>query len=199
MTTALSTDAPRTLVLVGHPDPNSLCAAMAQRYVDAARDAGKPVRLLQLGQLAFDPVLRAGYRSSQPLEPDLRAAQDDILWAQHLVWVYPTWWGAMPALLKGFIDRIFLPGFAFKYRPNSSLWDRLLAGRSARLLVTMDAPPWYYRWFNRMPGHQQMRRTILEFAGVTPVRISSFGPVRGARPGLIDRWLQEAARLGRTD
>ena len=86
-----------------------------------------------------------GYAQIQPLEPDLLDAQASITWAQHLVWVYPIWWGGLPALLKGFLDRIFLPGFAFKYRPNSALWDRLLTGRSAELLVTMDSPPWYYR------------------------------------------------------
>src|SRR5256885_16433644 len=72
------------------------------------------------------------YRQDQPLEPDLQRAQADILWASHLAWAYPTWWGGLPALLKGFIDRIFLPGFAFKYRKGSVLWDRLLAGRTAR-------------------------------------------------------------------
>jgi len=85
--------------------------------------------------------------------------------------------GRLPALLKGFLDRIFLPGFAFKYRPNSALWDRLLTGRSAELLVTMDSPPWYYRWVQRQPGHRQMKQTILEFSGIRPVRVHSFGPV----------------------
>ena len=132
----------------------------------------------------------------QALEPDLQAAQAQITWAEHLVWVYPTWWGAMPALLKGFIDRVFLPGFAFKYRQGSSLWDRLLAGRSAQLLVTMDSPPWYYRWVQHMPGHHQMKKAILEFSGIRPVRVQSFGPVRTADAARRQRWLERARRLG---
>jgi NAD(P)H dehydrogenase (quinone) len=98
-------------------------------------------------------------------------------------------------LMKGFIDRIFLPGFAFKYRANSSQWDKLLAGRSAHLLVTMDSPPWYFRWINRMPGHHQMKKTILEFSGVKPVRISSFGPVLGSTLKRRERWLGEVRRV----
>lgn len=187
----------RILIVVGHPAAESLSASLAEAYGTAARDAGHDVRILSLARLAFDPILHEGYARIQDLEPDLLRAQEDILWAQHLVFAYPIWWGGPPALLKGFFDRVFLPGFAFKYRKNSVFWDRLLAGRSARLLVTMDTPPWYFRWVYRMPGHNQMRRTILEFCGIKPVRTSSFGPVRGAAPAAIAGWLATAAALGR--
>lgn len=187
----------RILVLLGHPDTASLCAALAEAYADAARDAGHEVRTMHLGELAFDPILHEGYRRIQALEPDLVSAQASVLWAEHLVFVYPVWWGTMPALLKGFFDRVFLPGFAFKYRDGSAWWDRLLSGRTARLLVTMDTPPWYYRWIYRMPGHNQMRRTILEFSGIKPVKTSSFGPVRGSPAAMRQRWLDAARRLGR--
>lgn len=190
----------RMLVILGHADGDSYCAAMAQAYAAAASAAGNEVRMLRLGELDFDPVLRHGYRVIQPLEPDLQAAQQAINWAEHLVWVYPIWWGALPALLKGFIDRTFLPGFAFKYRrPDSPWWDKLLAGRSARLLVTLDTPGWYFRWIYRMPGHQQMRRTILGFCGIRPVRISSFATLRDSSPAQREKWLRQAARLGQRD
>lgn len=184
------------LVISGHPTGDSLSAEMARRYAASAQGAGAVVRTLELGGLQFDPVLRAGYRGGQPLEGDLLAAQQAIAWANHLVWAYPTWWGAMPALLKGFIDRVFLPGFAFKYREGSSLWDRLLAGRSAELLVTMDSPPWYYRWVQKQPGHQQMKKTVLEFSGIRPVRVHSFGPVRGSSAQQRERWLARVQALG---
>mgnify|MGYP000181486765 CR=1 FL=1 len=92
--------AQRILVILGHPSEDSLSAALAQSYKEGAQAAGAQVRLLDLGALAFDPILRAGYRGEQALEPDLQAAQAQITWAEHLVWVYPTWWGAMPALLN---------------------------------------------------------------------------------------------------
>jgi putative NADPH-quinone reductase len=142
-------------------------------------------------------VLHEGYARIQPLEPDLVAAQAAIIWAEHLVFVYPIWWGAMPALLKGFIDRVFLPGFAFKYREGSVFWDRLLVGRSAQLLVTMDSPPWYFRWVVRMPGHNQMKRAILGFSGIKPVRIMNFGPVKSASQQQREKWLAQASLLGK--
>lgn len=187
----------RTLVVLGHPDSDSFCGHLASTYAEHARSAGREVQLLRLGDLEFDPVLRQGYRKGiQPLEPDLAAAQHAISWAQHLVFVYPIWWGAMPALLKGFIDRVFLPAFAYKFRSDSS-WDKLLRGRKADLLVTMDAPPWYFRWVQRMPGHHQMQKAILEFCGIAPVRISSFGPVRSASEQQRRRWLDRVAQLAR--
>lgn len=188
--------AQRILVILGQPSSQSLSAAMAQAYSEGARAAGAQVRFLALGELDFDPILHHGYRQIQPLEPDLEAAQADIAWARHLVWVYPIWWGGLPALLKGFLDRVFLPGFAFKYRKNSALWDKLLSGRSAELLVTMDSPPWYYRWVQRQPGHRQMKKTILEFSGIRPVQVHSFGPVVRSSDAARAGWIARARALG---
>ena len=186
-------------VLLGHPDVDSYCGSLARAYSDAARSAGAEVREINLAELTFDPVLWHGYREIQQLEPDLLDAQDAIRWADVLVFAYPTWWGGAPALLKGFVDRVFLPGFAFKYRENSRFWDRLLVGRSGRLLVTMDTPHWYYRLVVRQPGHQMMRRAILGFSGVKPVRTSVFGPVRTSADAERDQWLDRAAALGRRE
>lgn len=189
----------RIAVIVGHPDPRSFCAALAGAYADGARAAGAEVRLINLGELNFDPVLHQGYHETQPLEPDLLAAQEAIRWAEVLVFAYPNWWGTVPALLKGFLDRALLPGFAFKYRENSRFWDRLLAGRRGRLLVTTDTPGWYYRTVIRAPGHHMMRRAVLGFSGVKPVRTAVFGPVRGSDAMTRERWLARAAAVGGND
>ncbi|KUP01337.1 NADPH:quinone reductase [Stenotrophomonas maltophilia] len=184
------------LILLGHPDRDSLCGALAQRYATAAENAGHRVRPIALGGLQFDPVLRHGYRQIQPLEADLQDAAEAIEACDHLVLAYPTWWGAMPALLKGFFDRVLLPGYAFRYRRDSVWWDRLLAGRSARVITTLDTPPWYYRWIYRDPGIAQIRATILQFCGIRPVRVSRLGAVRSSTAAQRSKWLALAAELG---
>lgn len=189
----------KVLVILGHPRKASFCGALAQAYAEAARAAGANVRTLALADLPFDPVLHEGYLRPQELEATLDAAQADVSWANHLVFVYPNWWGSFPALVKGFFDRAFLPGYAFKYRRDSPLWDKLLSGRSARVLVTMDSPPWYYRWLMGAPGDRQIRRTILEFCGVKPVRITHFGSIKTSTPERRAAWLSRAAELGRRD
>jgi putative NADPH-quinone reductase len=186
----------KILVILGHPDTESFCGALAEAYVKGAKATGADVRILKLGDLDFDPVLWKGYNRIQELEPDLVKSQELIKWSDHIVFVYPNWWGAMPALMKGFFDRVFLPGFAFKYRDNSELWDKLLSGRTAHLIVTMDTPPWYYRWIYHRPGHNEMRRTILGFCGIKVMKITELAIVRNALPQKRDKWISMAERLG---
>ena len=185
----------RILVILGHPASNSFCGALAERYAQSAMRAGHEVRQLILGAMDFDPVLREGYQQVQPLEADLRQAQTNILWAEHLTLVYPIWWGGIPALLKGFFDRVFLPGFAFKYREGKAFPDKLLHGRSAHLLVTMDTPPWYYRWVYRMPGLHQVRKTTLAFCGIEPQHTLTFGPILGSSADQRETWLLQAQAI----
>jgi NAD(P)H dehydrogenase (quinone) len=184
------------LIILGHPDENSFCGSLAKAYANSAKAAGFEVRELYLGNLKFDPILWKGYNKTQELEPDLVKAQELIKWSNHMVFVYPNWWGTMPALMKGFFDRVFLPGFAFKYRKTSALWDKLLTGRTAHLMVTMDTPSWYYRWIFRMPGHNEMKRSILGFCGIKLVKITEFSPIKGSSQQKRDKWISIAKELG---
>ena len=186
----------KILVLQGHPNRESLCGGLADAYQKGAETAGHQVRRIDIGDLDFEPNLKLGYKEIQALEPDLLSAQDDITWAEHLVVIYPTWWVSMPALLKGFFDRVFLPGFAFKYRENSQLSDQLLKGRSARIVTTMDAPSFYYRLAYRSAGQHQLKYGILKFCGFSPVRSSIFGNVRYSSKEKREAWLDKLYRLG---
>ncbi|KFM95936.1 MAG: NAD(P)H-dependent oxidoreductase [Paenibacillus macerans] len=185
------------LVITGHPDPQSFCSALSHAYMEAAAsEKGANVRELDLSRMSFEPNLKYGYRKRMELEEDLLKAQELIRWADHLVFVYPIWWGTMPAVLKGFFDRVFLPGFAYKYRDNSPLWDKLLKGKTAHLLVTMDTPPWYNRWIYRRAGHRVMKRNILGFCGIKTVRITEFSPVSSSTEAMRAKWLEKSRKLG---
>ncbi|MBX3722002.1 MAG: NAD(P)H-dependent oxidoreductase [Turneriella sp.] len=185
------------LVIMGHPSCESLCAQLAATYRAAALAAGAQVTLLELAKLKFDLNLNAGYRGEQPLEPDLVKAQHLIAKADHLVFIFPSWWASMPALLKGFLDRVFLPGFAFKYRSDSPFPEKLLRGKTARIIITMDAPAWYYKWFNGAPGLRLLKFATLEFCGVKPVKYNLFGPVRKAPERRLQGFIAKTAELGR--
>mgnify|MGYP003396533328 FL=1 len=187
----------KILIINGHPDEKSFCFALAESYKKGADTNGAECRLVHLTDLQFNPVLTYGYRVVSELEPDLQKMQQYILQADHLVFVYPTWWGTYPALLKGFIDRVFLPNFSFYFHKDSPFWDKLLKGKTARLIVTMDTPKWYYWLVYRSPGHNSMKRAILEFCGIKPVRITSFSPVKSSDELKRKKWLNEVEALGK--
>lgn len=187
----------KILIILGHPDMTSFNAALASSYKDGALAAGAEVREIFLGELTFDPILRNGYKKIQALEPDLIAAQESIKWADHLVWVYPIWWGTMPALLKGFLDRTFLPGFAFKYRENSPWWDKYLSGKTGRMIVTLDAPVFYDWLMYGAGGRRTMKNAVLKFCGVKPVGVTAFGSVKSSDAAKRRKWLAAVHEIGK--
>lgn len=188
----------KTLLILGHPDNDSFCGALADEYQKGAEEAGVELERLNLSELSFDPVLKSGYRVIQELEPDLKKAQELILWAEHIVFVYPTWWASMPALLKGFIDRVFLPGFAFKYLGDGPWWDKLLKGRSARIISTMDAPRIYFFFVYFNAGINAMKRATLYFCGIKPVELTIFSKVKNSDAAKREKWKQKVFELGTT-
>lgn len=185
----------RILVILGQPERKSYGGALADAYADGARAAGAEVREVRLGELNFNPAPVPPARAE--LEPDLVQAQEAIKWAEHVVFVYPIWWGTIPALLKGFIERAFTPGFAINFHGNSRRWDKLLKGRSARLIVTLNTPSFIYRWVFGRPGHLTMKSTILQFCGIKPVHITEVGPIKNSTEAKRARWLENVRRLGR--
>lgn len=193
----MNTHLKRILVIDGNPKAHSLTGALAARYAQAAALAGHQVELVRLSELKFGVDLPQGYEQQPPLEPELQRLQQQVLAAEHLVWAYPVWWGSVPARLKALLDRLLQPGFAFRYSSGHALPERLLKGRSARLLVCMDTPAWYFRWLQGRPAHRMMKDAVLGFCGVSPITISEFAPVIKSTGGQRQRWLERAAELGR--
>jgi NAD(P)H dehydrogenase (quinone) len=196
--TVTATGGKNILVVLGHPSNTSFSSALACAYAEAAQAAGHTVRILRMADLKFDAILHGSNPHHQTLEPDLLAAQASIQWAQHMVWVFPVWWGGVPALLKGFLDRAFTSGYAYQFKPGSSYPVPLLKGRTAHLLVPLDTPPWYYRWVYRMPAIHQMQKTTLAFCGIRPLKTVLLGPVIHSTPDKRAQWLEQARALART-
>jgi putative NADPH-quinone reductase len=187
----------KILIINGHPDKKSFCFALAESYKKGADTNGTDCKLVHLIDLKFNPILTYGYRVVSELESDLIIIQQEIIQADHIVFVYPNWWGTYPALLKGFIDRVFLPNFAFKYNKSSPLPDKLLKDKTARIIVTMDTPKWYYWLINRNPGHNSMKKGILEFSGIKPVKITAFGIIKSSNTIKRKKWLEQVEMLGK--
>ncbi len=187
----------RILIILGHPDKTSFCASLARAYKQGALNADTEVKEIFITDLKFNPNLFKGNEGERDIEEDILNAQELIKWAEHIVFVYPVWWGTYPALLKGFIDRVFLTDFWFKCGENSLWGDKLLAGKSAHLIVTMDSPSDYSGLVYGSPGHKAMKKMTLEFCGIKPVRISSIGSVQEACEAQRQKWLGKIERYGK--
>ena len=185
-------------VIDGHPDPRPerLCHALVAAYEAGAREAGHEVERIDVATLDF-PILRSQTEFEGGMNDSvIQEAQRRIAWADHIVIVYPLWLGTMPALLKALIEQVFRPGFAFEY--ESEGWPRkLLAGRTARIVITMGMPAFFYRWFYLSHSLRSLERNILKFCGIKPAGETIFGMVEAADDAKRAKWLKQMTALGR--
>lgn len=186
----------RIFIWVGHPRESSLSHGMADAYEDGAKSQGAEVRRMHLHDMQFDPDLTDGYHKRKDLEPCLEAWRENLTWCTHTCWAYPQWWGGMPAKMKGVLDRAFLPGFAMNYHTEDPWWDKLLTGRRGDILMTADGPAWFDQIKYDRPAAKQVKRLVMEFSGIKPVRVLQVGTVKTAKPEKIQKWLGQARRMG---
>lgn len=187
----------RVLVLDGNPKKSSFSGALAEAYVRSA-EKNNEVQLLKISDIEFNSDLSCGYDEKLPLEDSLKSFQASIEWCEHLVIVTPIWWGTLPAKLKGLIDRTFLPGFAFQYEKGKSIPNKLLKGRTARVIMTMDTPPWYYFLIQNSPAIKQLKAPTLEFVGFSPVKSKMIGPIISSSKDTRAKWINDVFKLGVT-
>jgi len=187
----------KIFVLNGHPRQDCFCKAIADHYADVSSQTGYETRQLNLADMKFNISLDGGYRDLQPLEPDLEAFWQHIEWCDHFVMVHPLWWGGMPAKLKGVFDRSFLPGKAFDPSKGSGFPEKLLKGRSARVIITSDTPKWYFNWGYSAAAFKQTGRQILGYCGFKPVSFTMFSPIQNSTDKQRVAWLKQVAAMAR--
>jgi putative NADPH-quinone reductase len=190
--------AKRILVINGHPDHrhHHLCTAFAEAYIEGASGAGHEIRRIDLAGFQFPMLQSQSEFENGDLPEELDVAVENILWAEHLVFVFPLWLGTMPALVKAFLEQVMRPGIAFEYGAGGMSTKALLKGRTARLIVTMGMPSFVYRLWFMNHGIAALRRGILNFVGIKPVRDSLFGMVGNAGESKCRKWLKQVKQLG---
>ncbi len=187
----------RIAIIVGHPQDQTFCAALANAYARGALAAGHDVKTFALSHMTFDPILHEGYRKEQPLEPDLREACDWLARSDHWVFVFPLWCGDMPALLKGFIERILQPDLIRRHNSEHAMNWRIFENKTARLIMTMGMPVLVYRLWYGPHAIKLIKHNILHFIGVKPVRETLFGMVTDVPTDKRLAWLKDVEALGR--
>ncbi|MCH2234776.1 MAG: NAD(P)H-dependent oxidoreductase [Crocinitomicaceae bacterium] len=186
----------KVLVINGHPDAESFNAGLTEAYLNGAKKQSFETEIINIRDLNFNPNLESGYRKRTELEPDLVEAIEKIKKADHLVWIFPMWWYSFPAILKGFIDRTFLPGITYEIEPGKGFPKKLLKGKTGRIIITADTPNWYNKIFMKNPAINQMKKGILKFCGVNPVKVTYISPIKNSTDKFRLKWLNKIESLG---
>lgn len=189
----------RILVIQGHPDleASHYCHGLAAAYRKGAEASGFAVEELSIAQLDFGLLASEMEWQKKGTQPDIAHAQERIRQADHLVLIFPLWLGTMPALVKGFLEQVLRPGFAFDEQAREGPGGGLLKGKSARVIITMGMPGFFYRWYFGAHGYRNLKRNILKFCGIKPVRHCFVGLTGSKKPEGRQKWLERIESLGR--
>ena len=155
----------RLLVIHAHPVPESFNGAWCKVAVDNARAQGHEVRLIDLYAEGFNPVMsaeeRRAYQDDGPPPPDIAPHIAALQWAEGLIFVYPTWWYAQPAMLKGWMDRVWRPGVTFTVpSPGAPMRPALTNVRLIGVITTFGAPWWLWTFVMGAPGRRMILRGL---------------------------------------
>jgi putative NADPH-quinone reductase len=188
----------RILMIEGHPDVGHrhFCHALADAYAEGAQLGGHEVRRIEPQAIDFPMLSSEQEWQHGQLPATLLPAQQSIAWAEHLVLIFPLWLGDMPAVLKGFLEQVARPGFAFLAEGGNRFAHQGLRGRSARVVVTMGMPAPLYRWYFRAHSVKSLERNILGFIGIGPIERTLIGGVGALTPAAAQRWLEKMRLLG---
>lgn len=187
----------KVLIINGHPDANSFNHALTESYINGVKQSDGNIQQINIRDIEFNPNLEFGYRKRTELEPKLLNAIELIKSADHLVWVFPIWWYGYPAIMKGFIDRIFLPGIMFEYVKGKPLPKGLLKGKTGRIIITADTPRWYDWLYMKSPAINQLKKGTLQFCGVKPIKVTYIAPIKNATNEFRIKSLNKVFELGK--
>lgn len=186
------------LLVDGHPDEGRYCSHLLDLY-EAALLPGSTVTRIAVRDMQFSANLAHGYRKRTDWEPDITTFAEALDACDHVAFAFPMWWGAEPAMLKGLLDRVLLPGFTFAYHDNDTWWDRNMAGRSADVIITMDTPPIFLRLAYGNAIIKRWKGQVLGFCGMKPVRILPLGQVKfGGAERHAAKWGAKVEKLARS-
>ena len=184
------------VIINGHPNKQSFNHALSAAYLEGASSTTATISQINIADLTFNPSLEFGYSQRMELEPDLQESIDKIKKADHIVWVYPTWWAGFPSSMKGFIDRAFLPGIMFQPVEGKPFPKQLLKGKTARIIVTSDTPRWYDYLVLKSPGLNQLKKGVLGFCGVKSIKVTYVGPLKDSDDTYRKKYLKKVQELG---
>ncbi len=189
----------RVLVVIGHqnPEQGSFCHAIARAAVEELNDAGHEVVYHDLYQEGFDPVLPdAEVPRDAEVPPGVARHCEEVRSAEGYLVVHPNWWGQPPAILKGWIDRVFRQGVVYEFAEGGAV-NGFLAGKAAVVFTTSNTPRDVELELFGDPLENLWRTCVFGFCGVERFTRRNFESVIMSTPEQREGWLAEVRSIVR--
>jgi len=187
----------RHLIVYAHPNPASFNFSIRETMVGVLKQKGQAVRVRDLYALHYDPVLQGdeleGLQQGRTSR-DTAIEQEHVRWADVLTFIYPVWWAGMPAIARGYIDRVFSKGFAYDYGAEGL--KGLLSGKKVQIINTMGAPLAAYETSGIFKSMEQLTdQETFRFCGMEVIGHQYFGSVPTVTQEERIKMLEEVARI----
>jgi NAD(P)H dehydrogenase (quinone) len=190
----------RVLMIYAHPNSESFNHAIFENIKRGLEEGRHKVEVIDLYKEKFNPVLFYDHvkrRRDLAEDPEVAGYRDMISQADHLIFIYPIWWYGLPAILKGFIDRVFVSGFA--YTSTGKVPKGLFGDKSAWVVYTIDSPSWFVRFFRHNVEWRVMKTAILKYCGIKHTKRLMFANVKKSDPAQRQKWLESVYHKAAVD
>lgn len=186
----------KTTIVYNHPYEGSFNHAILERAVETAEKAGQEVQVIDLDKEKFNPVMTSqdllGFVKHEQVDPQAKRYGELLAQSQHLVLIFPIWWELMPAMMKGFIDKVVFPGSFYDYKSNGLQMQRKIEGlETITIITTMNTPKSLYRFLYGNAIQKALVRGTFKKAGYKDVKWLSLNQVKQSsqeqRVGMLDR------------
>jgi NAD(P)H dehydrogenase (quinone) len=185
----------RIAIVVGHARKDTYCEVLGEAYRSDAEAGGHKATLFVTSKMMFDPILCEGSAKIQPLEHDLKMAHDAIMEADHFVFILPLCLGTLPAIFRGFLERVLQPDLVKPSKKGK--FTKIPKGKPARVIMTISMRGFIHRWHFGAFALRMPKRNILEFVGVSPVCATIYGMIEAVAQEKRHSWLADAEAMGR--
>jgi len=191
----------KTVIVTSHPYEGSFCHALMMSVKKGAEAHGHTVDVIDLEADHFDPVMHSsdliGFLKHKSQDEQAQNYIARLKDANHLVLVFPIWWELMPAMMKGFIDKVIFPGETFDYTKNGyGMISKLTQLQSTTIVTTMNTPRTLYRWVYGNAIQRALIRGTFKKMGLNNVKWLSCNMVKGSSDSKRAKWLGAAEKIG---
>lgn len=190
----------RTTIVFNHPNENSYCNAILNAVTKGLQQANHEIDLMHLDNDGFNPTMSKpdlkAFVEHQPIDPQVIDYNERLKKTDHLIFIFPIWWDLMPALTKGFIDRVLSPGVVYDHHPRGFGLVPLLKNlKSITIITTMNKPKIMYSLLIGNLIRKAMLKSVFKTMGYKNLNWISFTSVKSVSQQKREKWLKDIEKI----